>query len=67
MTERQFELWRSLANSWLAYKRTAAWTPTQEQRHTVQLLAREVLNRNLGSCASCYIDAMRQLERIANG
>jgi len=58
--------WQSLLPKWTAYKRTAALTFTEAEFATASDLALAKLGkRPAGGCGSCWIEALRSLERIA--
>lgn len=64
-TETEIKDWQGLLPKWTAYKRTAAWTFNEQEQRIISRLAWEKLNRNPKGCGSCWVDAMRELERIA--
>jgi hypothetical protein len=65
LTETEIKDWHGLLPKWTAYKRTAAWTFTAQEQQVIARLAWEKLNKNPNGCPTCWVDAMRELERIA--
>lgn len=66
MTPEQKKEFAKLLPKWTAYKRNLAWTFDASENATVERMAYVLLGRQLSTCPSCRVDAMRQLENLYN-